>query len=73
MKILVSIITPFFNGERFLGAVILSVIQQAYPQWELILVNDGIGDPSESISKSFTDPRIRFNQENQCTKIPYAH
>lgn len=64
---LVSIITPVYNGERFLAQTIESVLVQTYPQWEMIIVNDGSKDGSEAIARSYADrdPRIRvFSQPN---------
>jgi glycosyltransferase involved in cell wall biosynthesis len=42
---LVSIIVPFLDPpERFLAEAIESVLAQTYPEWELILVDDGSTD-----------------------------
>ncbi len=64
---LVSIITPLYNGERFLAQTIESVLQQTYPHWEMLIVNDGSSDRSEDIARSYTerDKRIQvFSQSN---------
>lgn len=43
---LISIITPVFNTpEDVLRAALDSVLGQAYPDWELIAVDDGSGSP----------------------------
>ena len=39
---LVSIITPLYNSERFVGKTIESVLAQTYTNWEMIVVNDGL-------------------------------
>ncbi|MCX2743399.1 glycosyltransferase family 2 protein [Mangrovivirga sp. M17] len=63
---LVSIITPFYNSEKFLLESIQSVLNQEYDNWELILVNDGSTDRSKEIALSFIDPRIKyFEQSNR--------
>lgn len=63
---LVSIITPFLNGGKFLSGCIESVLAQTYAHWELLLINDGSIDNSEEIVRSFIDPRIRyFTHENK--------
>ena len=61
-KGLVSIITPLYNGEKYIGSTIESVISQTYPNWEMWIVNDGSKDNSEAIVKSFADkePRIKY-------------
>ncbi len=51
---------PVRNGERFLPAALQSLLQQDFGDWELILVNDGSTDRTESIAGSMEDPRIRI-------------
>ncbi|MEJ7769357.1 MAG: glycosyltransferase family A protein [Chitinophagaceae bacterium] len=50
---LVSIITPLFNQETYVDEAIVSVINQTYANWELILVNDGSTDKSTEIAKKY--------------------
>ena len=52
-KPLVSVIIPFLNEERFLSEAIESVIHQTYPEWEMILVDDGSSDKSSDIAKAY--------------------
>ena len=60
-----SIITPVFNGERFLRDTIESVIRYAPKgQYEYIIVNDGSTDSTASILESFKDKIVVVNQEN---------
>lgn len=64
---LVSIITPLYNGERFIAQTIESVLAQTYTDWEMIIINDGSTDRSEEIVRQYTDcdPRIRlYSQPN---------
>ncbi len=64
---LVSIITPLYNGERFLSQTIESVLAQTYSDWEMLIINDGSKDNSESIAREYAarDTRIQvFNQPN---------
>jgi len=62
---LVTIAIPFYNSEDFLSYAILSVLNQSYRNWELLLLDDGSTDSSLSIAKSFTDERIViYSDEN---------
>src|SRR5215212_8979259 len=62
----ISVILPVYNGEKFLGQAIESILGQSFPDFELIIVNDGSGDNSENIILSYTDKRVVYlkNQEN---------
>lgn len=64
---LVSIITPLYNGERFLSETIESVLAQTYTDWEMLIINDGSTDRSELIARDYAsrDSRIKvFSQAN---------
>ena len=51
--IIVSIIVPVYNTEPFLKKCIESILAQTYPNFELILVDDGSTDNSPSICDSY--------------------
>ena len=62
----VSIITPVYNHEKFIGACIESVLSQGYQDWELLIIDDGSTDATAEVIRRYSDPRIRyFHQENQ--------
>lgn len=68
MKPLVSIITPSYNKGAFITDTILSVQNQSYDRWELIIVDDCSTDTSMSlVETTFKDPRIKVlrNDENK--------
>lgn len=63
---LVSIITPTFNHEKYIGPCIESILRQTYQNWELVIIDDGSTDRTAEIIRGFADPRIRYvHQENQ--------
>ncbi|MFD1861970.1 glycosyltransferase family 2 protein [Planococcus chinensis] len=59
---LVSLIIPVYNSERYIERCLNSVIKQSYYDIEIILVNDGSFDNSKSICLSFAkrDKRITY-------------
>ena len=56
---LISVILPVYNAEKFLNESINSILEQTYTHFELIIVNDGSTDTSQSIIDHYSDPRIR--------------
>ncbi|MEI3890800.1 MULTISPECIES: glycosyltransferase family 2 protein [Bacillus] len=58
----VSIITPSYNSIRFIGETILSVQNQSYENWEMIIVDDASTDQSATKIKEIIegDSRIRI-------------
>ena len=67
MEALVSIITPTFNSANFIAETIASVQNQTYSNWEMIIVDDGSSDETESIVASIieNDKRIQFYKLNE--------
>ena len=61
---LVSVVMPVFNGERFIGEAIESILSQTFTDFELSIVDDGSEDRSEEIVQAFQerDGRIQFFQ-----------
>ena len=61
-RILVSIIVPVYNAEKFIVQTIESVLKQNIKDFELILVNDGSTDSSKSLCLYFLkqDFRVKF-------------
>jgi glycosyltransferase involved in cell wall biosynthesis len=60
---LVSVITPVFNGERYLVECIESVLAQTYQNWEHVIVNNCSTDRTLEIAEKFAaqDKRIRIH------------
>ena len=60
MDDLISVIVPVYNVEKYLGKCLDSIIGQTYHNLEIILVNDGSTDSSESIMRRYAldDSRI---------------
>ncbi len=59
-----SIILPTFNRAYILWKSILSVVNQKYPFWELIIVDDGSSDNTDKLVREFKDERIKYYYQN---------
>lgn len=67
MEILVSVIMPVYNQEKYLTETIESVINQSYENFEFLILDDGSTDSSAEIIKeyAFKDSRIKsFYEQN---------
>jgi glycosyltransferase involved in cell wall biosynthesis len=58
----ISVVTPLYNGERFIGQTVDSVLGQTTADWEYVAVDDGSTDMSPDIVACYarTDARIRM-------------
>lgn len=62
---LVSIITPMYNGERYVGQTIESVLKQTYPNWEMIVIDDGSKDNGPAVVRGFAEKDTRIQLISQ--------
>jgi glycosyltransferase involved in cell wall biosynthesis len=64
----VSIGLPVYNGEKFLGEAVESILRQTFHDFELIISDNASTDKTEEISRTYAgqDDRIRYvrNSEN---------
>jgi glycosyltransferase involved in cell wall biosynthesis len=63
----VSLILTVHNREQYLEEAIASVLSQTYPDYELILWDDGSGDRTGEIAAHLSqqDPRIKYESRIQ--------
>jgi glycosyltransferase involved in cell wall biosynthesis len=54
----VTVLMPVYNGENYIAEAISSVLNQAYNDFEFLIVNDGSTDGTAKIISSFKDERI---------------
>jgi len=55
-----SVVIPTYNRAGIVGRAIQSVLAQSFHDWELVVVDDGSVDDTESVVASFEDARIQF-------------
>jgi glycosyltransferase involved in cell wall biosynthesis len=67
MSGLVSVVIIFRDAERFLDEAIASVFAQTYPNWELVLVDDGSRDGGPRLARSWAS---RYSRRVRCVSHP---
>ena len=60
----ISFIIPNYNGSKFIKETIFSVLNQSYPHFEIIVVDDGSTDDSENVVCNIHDKRISFHHRS---------
>lgn len=72
---LVSVVTPVYNGQKYVAQCIESVIAQSYQHWEYVIVNNKSSDRSLDILQEFAqrDPRIRIFNNSEFLPIAQNH
>jgi len=56
----VSIVVPVFNAGECLPECLDSILKQTFPDFELLVIDDGSTDNSIDIIKSYMDKRVRL-------------
>ena len=64
--VILSVVSPVYNGAKYLEPFLRSVLQQSFPHFELIMVDDGSTDSSIEIIKTYQkkDSRIHLIGQN---------
>ena len=72
---LVSVLTPVYNGEKYLAECIESVLSQTYQNWKYTIVNNCSTDHTLEIAQAFanSDPRIMIHNNTQFVDIITNH
>ncbi len=67
-----SVIIPVYNSAEYISEAIESILNQSYQNFELVIINDGSGDNSGSIIKSFSDSRIKYFENEGNRGLVYS-
>lgn len=66
---LVSVVIPLYNNEQFVKDAVKSVLQQTYPHFEVIIVDDGSTDSSLEQLSDIADSLTIIRQKNQGSAV----
>ena len=56
----ISVIMPCYNQAKYMSEALQSLLDQDYPDWECIIVNDGSPDNTEEVAKAWVEKDKRF-------------
>ncbi|SFO44486.1 Glycosyl transferase family 2 [Cohaesibacter marisflavi] len=58
----ISVVLPVYNGEKYIEAALISILEQDFTDFELLVINDGSVDGTEAILERLAaqDERIRI-------------
>lgn len=61
-----TVLIAVYNGERYVGETIESILSQSYGDYELLIIDDGSNDSTPKILQQYAtrDPRIRLLQQD---------
>lgn len=64
---LISVVTPVYNRERFIGKAIESVQKQTFQDWEYLIVDNGSTDKTRDVVRQYAqqDSRIRLIENDK--------
>jgi glycosyltransferase involved in cell wall biosynthesis len=67
----VSVVTPVYNGERYLAECIESVLSQTHSNWEYVIANNCSTDRTAEIAERYAsaDPRVRVGHTERLLEI----
>jgi glycosyltransferase involved in cell wall biosynthesis len=57
-----SVVIPLYNKENHIAGTLKSALAQTFTDFEVIIINDGSTDGSETAVKTFDDPRIVYQK-----------
>lgn len=59
MKAAITVLLPVYNGRKYLGEAVESVLAQEHADFELLACDDASSDDSGVVLESYRDPRLR--------------
>ena len=72
-QIMISVLMPVYNGEKYLAEAIDSILNQSFRYFELlILLEHGSNEESKKIIGSYNDERIRVIENSERLGLPIS-
>ena len=67
----ITIGIPVYNCERYIKQAVMSVLNQSYKDFELIITDDGSTDNTLSVLNDISDPRLKVLSDGENHGISY--
>ncbi|EDY85638.1 glycosyl transferase CpsO(V) [gamma proteobacterium HTCC5015] len=68
-KLLISILIPVKNEEKYIATCLRSVLEQSYSWFEALVIDDGSSDRTRDIVESFQDSRVKLLLNPRAGKV----
>ncbi len=68
----ISVLMAVYNGEKYLGQSINSILNQTWKDFEFVIIDDGSTDNSLKIINSYRDSRIRIISSEKNYGVAHA-
>jgi glycosyltransferase involved in cell wall biosynthesis len=68
----VSVIIPTYNRAEFLRSAVISVLNQTFQNFEIIVVDDASKDHTQEVVNSLSDKRIRYIRHEKNKRVSAA-
>jgi glycosyltransferase involved in cell wall biosynthesis len=62
---LISVVLPAYNAEKYISEAVQSILNQTYPNFEILIYDDGSTDKTIDVINQLTDPRIRLIKKDK--------
>jgi glycosyltransferase involved in cell wall biosynthesis len=69
---LVSVVIPAYNQAGFISETVQSVLNQTYPNIEVLVVNDASPDNTSQVVSQINDPRLKLLEHEKNLGLPAA-
>ncbi|MDL5155062.1 glycosyltransferase family 2 protein [Actinomycetospora termitidis] len=66
----VSVVVPLYQKERYIGRTVASVLAQTFTDLELVVLDNACTDGSADVVRSFDDPRVRLERNDETVPAP---
>lgn len=70
MEVLVSVVIPIYQSEKYIKECMDSILTQTYPHIEIIMVNDGSRDGCDRICEKYSEEYANIRVINQVNQGP---